>query len=65
MLRTELTVFADNKPVIALYRKFGFVHEGTHRAYALRNGRYADVLSMARLRPCPPQWPAAGDGEAS
>ena len=65
VLRIELTVFADNEPAIALYRKFGFVHEGTHQAYAMRNGRYADVLSMARLHPRPPQWPAAVDGAAS
>lgn len=52
-LRIELTVFSDNERAIALYRKFGFVHEGTHRGYALRAGRYADVWSMARLHPAP------------
>jgi len=30
------------------------VHEGTHRGYALRHGRYVDVHSMARLHPNPP-----------
>ncbi len=49
--RLELTVFTDNERAIALYRRHGFEIEGTHRDYALRNGRYADVLSMARLRP--------------
>jgi L-phenylalanine/L-methionine N-acetyltransferase len=53
-LRIELTVFTDNEGAIALYRKFGFEIEGTHRAYALRDGRYADVLAMARLHPSPP-----------
>ena len=48
--RLELTVFTDNERAIALYRSFGFEVEGTHRDYALRNGRYADVLAMARLR---------------
>ena len=57
--RIELTVFADNERAIALYRQFGFRVEGTHRAYALRDGAYADVLSMARLHPKPPlaAWP--------
>jgi putative acetyltransferase len=58
-LRMELTVFADNDRAIALYRKFGFVHEGTHRAYAMRAGRYVDTWSMARLHPNPPSLPAA------
>jgi len=54
ILRIELTVFSDNAPAIALYRKFGFEHEGTHRAYALRDGVYGDVQAMARLHPSPP-----------
>ena len=47
--RIELNVYADNEPAIALYRKFGFEVEGTHRAYSIRNGVYVDSLSMARL----------------
>src|SRR5688572_23573463 len=47
--RLELRVYADNARAIALYRKFGFELEGTHRAYAIRNGVYVDSLSMARL----------------
>lgn len=47
--RLELHVHADNARAIALYRKFGFDVEGTHRAYALRDGVYVDSLSMARL----------------
>jgi L-phenylalanine/L-methionine N-acetyltransferase len=54
LLRLELTVFTDNEAAIALYKKFGFVHEGAHRAYALRDGQYADVHCMARLHPRPP-----------
>ena len=56
-LRLELTVFVDNAPAIALYRRFGFEVEGTHRGYALRDGRYADVLAMARWHPNPPSTP--------
>lgn len=54
VVRLELTVFSDNARAIALYRKFGFEPEGTHRAYALRDGRHADVIAMARLRPKAP-----------
>lgn len=53
--RLELTVFTDNEPAIALYRKFGFEVEGTHKAYALRAGRYIDTYAMARVRP--KVWP--------
>ena len=52
--RVELTVFSDNVGAIALYQSCGFYLEGTHKAYAMRDGRYADVLSMARLHPHPP-----------
>jgi putative acetyltransferase len=51
--RLELTVYTDNAPAIALYRKFGFEIEGTHKAYALRAGRYVDAHAMARLRAKP------------
>lgn len=48
--RIELTVYTDNARAIALYRSHGFEHEGTLRAYGLRDGVYADVHLMARLR---------------
>jgi putative acetyltransferase len=50
-----LTVYTDNAGAIALYRKFGFVDEGVHRAFALRDGVYVDALAMARLHPNPPR----------
>jgi putative acetyltransferase len=67
VLRIELQVYADNARAIALYRRFGFEHEGTHRAYALRDGAYVDSLSMARLHPDPPTLPhvPAGPGRAA
>ena len=55
LLRLELTVFTDNVPAISLYRKFGFEREGTLRSYAIRNGTFADVDSMARFHPQPPK----------
>lgn len=48
--RLELTVYTDNAPAIRLYEKHGFVIEGTHRAYALREGEYVDSHAMARTR---------------
>jgi putative acetyltransferase len=49
--RLELTVYVDNAPAIALYRKFGFEVEGTRRCDTFRDGEYVDSLEMARLRP--------------
>jgi putative acetyltransferase len=48
--RLELSVYADNGRAIALYERFGFEREGLARAFAWRDGAYADSLSMARLR---------------
>ena len=50
ILRIELTVFTDNEAAIGLYRNAGFVTEGVLKSYALRDGAYADVFAMARLR---------------
>ncbi|TNV20416.1 N-acetyltransferase [Buttiauxella sp. B2] len=49
--RIELTVFVDNEPGIAVYRKFGFEIEGTGKDYALRNGQFVDAYFMARFKP--------------
>ena len=48
--RLELTVYSDNAPAIALYRKFGFEQEGCAPAYAFRQGRFVDALHMGRVR---------------
>lgn len=50
LARLELEVYTDNEAAIHLYKKFGFVVEGTHQMFAFRDGRYVDVYAMARLR---------------
>jgi putative acetyltransferase len=50
LARLELEVFVDNEPAVRLYKKFGFVTEGTLTAFAYRDGGYVDAYSMARLR---------------
>lgn len=51
LTRIELRVYVDNAAAVALYKKFGFEIEGTHRRLAFRAGEYVDAYSMARLRP--------------
>lgn len=48
--RVELEVYTDNAAAIHLYEKFGFVIEGTKRAYAFRAGEYVDAHVMARVK---------------
>lgn len=48
--RIELEVYTDNEPALRLYKKFGFVIEGTHPQFAFRDGQFVDVYAMARLR---------------
>jgi putative acetyltransferase len=50
LARIELTVFTDNEPTIALYRKFGFEIEGTLRKYAFRDGEFVDAYVMVRIK---------------
>ena len=50
LTRIELSVYVDNAAGIALYEKFGFEVEGTHRRLAFRDGEYVDAYSMARLK---------------
>lgn len=50
LTRLDLRVYVDNAPAIALYERFGFEREGTHRRFAFRNGEYVDAHVMARLK---------------
>jgi len=49
-LRVELGVFATNAAAVALYRKVGFVEEGTKRLAILIDGAHHDEIIMARLK---------------
>jgi L-phenylalanine/L-methionine N-acetyltransferase len=51
LTRIELRVYTDNAAGIALYKKFGFEVEGTHRRLAFRDGEYVDGYSIARIKP--------------
>jgi len=47
--RIELTVYARNVRAVALYRKVGFVHEGTRIRGKKLDGDYDDVHMMGLL----------------
>ncbi|EIM26032.1 GNAT family N-acetyltransferase [Microvirga lotononidis] len=49
--RIELTVYVDNTPAIALYKRHGFEIEGTHKEFAFRSGAFVDAYAMARIKP--------------
>jgi putative acetyltransferase len=48
--RLELSVFADNAPAMALYKKFGFVIEALENQDVYRDGAFVNSYAMARLR---------------
>ena len=48
--RVELCVFTDNQSAISLYKKMGFVVEGTKKFAAIRDGAYIDEYLMARYQ---------------
>jgi putative acetyltransferase len=50
LVRVELEVWADNARAIHLYETLGFQHEGRRVKGVFRNGQYADVLIMGRVR---------------
>jgi putative acetyltransferase len=48
--KIELVVYVDNIAAIKLYESVGFVHEGTKRGNAIRDGRFVDAHVMSFLR---------------
>lgn len=50
LYRVYLHVLSSNLIAIRLYKKVGFVHEGTLRKAAFINGNYLDLLMMGILR---------------
>jgi len=44
-----LSVFSTNRKAIALYKKFGFVTEGTRKKQFLIQGKYVDEIMMGRF----------------
>jgi L-phenylalanine/L-methionine N-acetyltransferase len=51
IVRLELVTWTDNEAALALYKKAGFVIEGTHRCYVFRDGQYVDAYALGRIRP--------------
>lgn len=51
LTRLELEVYPDNTRAVALYRRFGFVHEGVRRAAIFRDGGWVDSAVMGLVRP--------------
>jgi putative acetyltransferase len=47
--RLSLVVFVDNSIACEMYRRLGFVVEGTMVGYGFRKGKYLDAHLMARL----------------
>lgn len=47
--RLELTVMARNELALALYKKMGFVIEGTCKDSLLIDGNYVDEYYMAKI----------------
>ncbi len=56
--RVGLTAFANNEPAVRLYRKLGFVEEGSWRQFLRRDGVNHDVIVMGILRT---EWSSPGE----
>jgi putative acetyltransferase len=52
--RLSLVVFVDNSVAVEMYRRLGFVVEGTMVEYGFKRGKYIDAHVMARLNGAKP-----------
>jgi putative acetyltransferase len=59
--KIELVVYVDNVAAIRLYEKAGFIHEGTKRGNAIRDGQYIDAHVMSLLKQ---DWLRVGEARA-
>jgi putative acetyltransferase len=50
LVRIELEVTSDNERASHLYSSFGFELEGRKKFSIIKDGKYADLLMMARYR---------------
>jgi diamine N-acetyltransferase len=48
--RIWLEVLVANERAVELYRRFGFVHEGTLRSHHFQDGQFKDLHVMGLLR---------------
>ena len=54
--RLSLVVFVDNSVALEMYRRLGFVVEGTMVEYGFKKGKYLDAHVMARLNGAKPSF---------
>ena len=51
LIRVDLDVFEDNERAIHIYEKLGFEKEGLKKLASIRNGKYINEYTMARIHP--------------
>ena len=50
MRKVYCEVFADNTNALHLYKKSGFLVEGTLKSHIYKNGQYKDIVIFAKIR---------------
>lgn len=49
--KITLGVVADNIAALQLYKKLNFKQEGVYKSHSFHNGKYCDVIRMAKFNP--------------